>query len=88
MVLPTTCWKTRDEDYIRTNENVDLITGQIQLPDLAIVPHGLIAFGVNIICVQGDIGKFPLQALRFYRLKGCFANKVSRLEQVQTQTLV
>lgn len=52
---------------------------------LAVVPYGLIAFRVNIICIQGDIGKFPLQALCFYLLKGCFANKVSRLEQVQKQ---
>lgn len=64
-----------------------MTTEQVLAPDLAIVPHGLVAFGINIICVQGDIGKFSLQALSFYLLKGWFANKVSRLEQAQTKTL-
>lgn len=49
------------------------------IANLAIVPHSLIAFRVNIIRIQSEVGKFPLQALGFDLLKGCFANKVSRL---------
>lgn len=49
--------------------------------NLAVVPHGLVAFGVDIVCIQGDVGKLPLQALGFDLLKGCFANKVSRLDK-------
>lgn len=51
------------------------------IANLAIVPHGLIAFRVNIICIQSEVGKFPLQAVGFDLLKGCFANKVSRLSK-------
>lgn len=55
--------------------------------NLAIMPHSLISFWVNIVRLHGDVGKLPLQAFGFYLLKGCFANKVSRLEQTEVSSV-
>lgn len=62
--------------------------GFFSVAHLAVVPHGLIAFGVDIVCIQADVGKLPLQALGFDLLKGCFANKVSRLDKQGQMTFI
>lgn len=49
--------------------------------NLSVEPDGLVAFGVDIIRVQGEVGQLPLQALSFDLLKGGFANEVSRLNK-------
>lgn len=51
--------------------------------NLPVVPDGFISLGVDIICIQRDVGQLPPQALGFDLLKCCLANEVTRLEKKQ-----
>lgn len=51
------------------------------------MPDGLVAFGVDVVRVQRDVGELPLQALGLDLLKGGFADEVSRLGERKTPLL-
>lgn len=47
--------------------------------NLAVVPNGLVSFGVNVIRIHGDVGELSPEAFSFDFLKGSFTNEVGRL---------